>query len=227
LYYIKSAHSGSGRLICEIDDVRVVNKTGYTGHPTETYAALEFGIYRGTSSPETIKVHHRDWVITTGAFGTLTEPGAPPVGGGTTYGPNILVGGELPSVADGWTLLSNSAATIVTTANGDFSRLSNTTISAGAQGLSKNVTVEIGATYRVQAEAYRDAADATAVALVDAYGSGGSLGTDDTVLTTIDTIDFTTTAADATFMTMFLMAYDDTAANSYVYYRNVTVRKVL
>lgn len=225
LIYVKS-HTSTGRVIVEIDDTRVVDLTGYVGHPTETFAAWNFGIYRGTSSPEEVSVSFRDGVFTKGAFGTLTEPAAPPAPGtGQTYGSDILTNGALTTNLTGWTTLANTTASVVSTANGNFARLSNVVVSGGAMGITQIIATTAGAVYRVQGEFYRDTLDANASANVDIY-QASSLGSDSSTSTTIDTFDFTFTA-DATNATVYLKVADAVATASYAYFRNVTVRKVL
>lgn len=219
LVYVKSATSG-GRVICEIDDTRVVNKTGYVGHPTETEAAVELGIYRGTSTPETVQVSHRDWVWTFGAHGTITEPGTPEAPGtGTTYGPNLVTNGTF-TTTDNWTA---TGATLSVASN--ELTITESTSGSGTHSASQPIAVENGATYRIQAEAYMNA-NAISVYAVAFQGSAlTATGTDETTSTTLDVLDFTVVSAGTSF-TLHLHV-DGGDIGDIGKFRNVTVRKVL
>jgi hypothetical protein len=118
--------SSAGIVIVDIDGVRKVNLTGVrTGYAAETYTSLEFGIYRGTSSPESIVVSYKDWNFgagTWGAYGTLTPPAAPSgvIPPGETYGPDLLGGMNVTNYMAVDCLLTNPDSTTIQVQSATF-----------------------------------------------------------------------------------------------------------
>lgn len=224
--FLRSVWNGSGRVVVDIDGTRVLNETRRIGYENETSCSFEFGIYRGTSSPETIVVSYRNVEIDSGAFNTLTIPTAP--GGtppATTYGPDLFGGsGSFDTAIAPWTTTDSAVATVVSgvarvaTAGGVFT--GPPSIRYQVEGL------EVGATYRMQVGSYKRETGAAGSAQVLGYNS--SFGT-----TYVEEVNTTTTAAavDIEFVAddaigiFFLARADATTNGDSALFNDVTLRK--
>ena len=220
--FVRSNRSATpaGRVVVDIDGVRKVDFTGRTGYLNETQCAMEFGIYRGTSSPETIAVSYRNLEYEFGAYGTLTIPAAgsstPP---GETFGNDLLGGMTSSNYMAVDATLSNDGSGYLNVTSGTFP-------TADDPAARKELTLTIGTEYLLTGEGFA-AVSAGATANVLLYSDGfATTHVDETNATTTDaavSVRFTATTA----LNLFYFNCDADSTGDVCRFKGFTLREVI